>query len=135
VRTIVAHDRFPAKAAQHRSIARSTLVAECAAARLCENRLPAGAKALAGPLAAVLRQPATNAINQLLARPRVVNLFVNASATAHEKLVNVLQDKTGFGISTGIGVVTIDLHELVTELGQELGFSTRRSPSSRTRRA
>ena len=88
-----------------------------------ENRLPEGAKSLAGTLAGALHQPATNAVNQLLARPRVVNFFVNASATAHEKLVNVLQNKTGFGIATGNGVVTIDLHELVTELGQELGLS------------
>ena len=49
-------------------------------------------------------------------------LFINASAIAHEKLVNVLENKTGHGISTGNGVVTLDLHQLVTEIGTELGL-------------
>ena len=88
-----------------------------------ETRLPEGAKSIAGTLAGALRQPATNAINQLLARPRVQQLFINASSVAHDKLVNVLENKTGSGISTGEGVVTLDLHELVTELGQQLGLS------------
>ena len=50
-------------------------------------------------------------------------LFVNASALAQQKLVNVLEDKTGNGISTGDGVVTLDLSELVKEIGTELGLS------------
>lgn len=86
-------------------------------------RLPENAKPAASTIAGALRTPATNAVNQLLARPRVEQLFINASATAHEKLVNVLEDKTGFGITTGSGDVTIDLTELVRELGQELGLS------------
>ena len=89
-----------------------------------ENRLPEGAKSIAGTLAGALRQPATNAINQLLARPRVQSASSSTPApTAHDKLVNVLENKTGFGISTGEGEVTLDLHELVTELGQQLGLS------------
>ena len=43
------------------------------------------------------------------------------TASAQQKLVNVLEDKTGHGISTGNGVVTLDLSELVTEIGTELG--------------
>ena len=50
-------------------------------------------------------------------------LFINANAVAQQKLVNVLEDKTGNGISTGNGVVTLDLGELVTEIGTELGVS------------
>jgi hypothetical protein len=87
------------------------------------DRLPENAKSAASTIAGALRTPATNAVNQLLARPRVEQLFINASVVAHEKLVNVLEDKTGHGISTGSGVVTIDLRELVRELGQELGLS------------
>ncbi len=90
------------------------------------DRLPENAKSAASTIAAALRTPATNAVNQLLARPRVEQLFINASVAAHEKLVNVLEDKTGHGISTGTGVVTIDLKELVRELGQELGLSGER---------
>jgi hypothetical protein len=88
------------------------------------EKLPPDVKPLAGPLSAALRQPTASGIEFLLGRPRVQQLFVNASAVAHEKLVNVLENKTGFGISTGSGVVTLDLHELIVELGQELGISS-----------
>jgi len=54
----------------------------------------------------------------------VQQLFLRASANAHEKLVNVLEDKTGFGISTGNGVVTLDVHQM----------SSRSAPSSASRR-
>src|SRR5436189_2703066 len=67
------------------------------------EKLPPDVKPLAGPLSAALRQPTANGIEFLLGRPRVQQLFVNASATAHEKLINVLENKTGFGISTGSG--------------------------------
>src|SRR5437764_1312577 len=61
-------------------------------------------------------------VTVLLGRPRVEQLFINASAIAHEKLVNVLEDKTGNGISTGNGVVTLDLHQLIVEVGTQLGL-------------
>ena len=86
-----------------------------------EQRLPANLKPLASPVAAALRQPATDGVKRLLEAPRVQQLWINANAVAHQKLVNVLEDKTGHGISTGNGVVTLDLSELVTEIGTELG--------------
>jgi hypothetical protein len=91
-----------------------------------ENRLPEGAKSIASTLAGALRQPATNVVNQLLARPRVQQAFINASSVAHDKLVNVLTNTTGHGITTGSGTVTLDLHQLVTELAQQLGLSGER---------
>lgn len=81
------------------------------------QRLPENLKPLAGPVAGALRQPATNAVERLLAAPRVQQLWINANAVAQQKLVNVLENKTGHGISTGNGVVTLDLSELGTELG------------------
>ena len=87
-----------------------------------QNQLPKNLKGLAGPVSAALRQPATNGVDFLLARPRVQQMFVNASAVAHQKLVNVLENKTGYGISTGKGVVTVNLSQLVKELGAELGL-------------
>jgi hypothetical protein len=86
------------------------------------QRLPPNLKNLGPPLAGALEQPATQGVTRLLARPRVQQLFIQASAIAHEKLVNVLEDKTGFGISTGDGVVTLDVHEMVVEVGTELGL-------------
>jgi hypothetical protein len=86
------------------------------------GRLPANLKQLAGPLASALRQPATNTAAAILARPRVQQLWVTTLGIAHQKLINVLENKTGFGIQTGNGVVTVNLHELVTELGTQLGI-------------
>ncbi|HEY3578120.1 MAG TPA: SHOCT domain-containing protein [Gaiellaceae bacterium] len=86
------------------------------------QRLPPNLKQLGPPLAGALEQPATEGVTRLLARPRVQQLFIQASAIAHERLVNVLEDKTGFGISTGDGVVTLDVHEMVVEVGTELGL-------------
>src|SRR4051812_43607210 len=87
-----------------------------------EQRLPDNLKPLAPSVAAALREPATNGVKRLLEAPRVQQLWINASAVAQEKLVNVLEDKTGHGISTGDGVVTLDLSQLVTEIGTELGL-------------
>jgi hypothetical protein len=86
------------------------------------SRLPTNLKQLAGPLASALRQPATNTAAAILARPRVQQLWINTLGIAHQKLINVLENKTGFGVQTGNGVVTVNLHELVTELGTQLGI-------------
>lgn len=92
------------------------------AAALSE-RLPTDLRGLADPAAAALRQPATEAVERLLAGPRVQKLFVDASSLAQQKLVNVLEDKTGHGITTGNGVVTLDLGQLVRKLAADLGLS------------
>jgi hypothetical protein len=87
-----------------------------------QEQLPTQVKPLAGPVAAGLRQPAVNAVNFLLSRSRVQQAFVNSAGIAHQKLINVLENKTGYGISTGNGVVTLDLSALVKQLGTELGL-------------
>jgi len=87
-----------------------------------EQQLPANTKKLAGPVSAALRQPATSAVGFLLGTPRFQRLWINSSTVAHEKLVNVLENKTGYGISTGNGAVTVNLGELVAELGAQLGL-------------
>jgi hypothetical protein len=88
-----------------------------------EQRLPEALRPLAGPVAGALRQPATDAVNRLLDTAAVQQLWVEASSLAQQKLVNVLEDKTGHGISTGEGEVTLDLRQLVEQLGTELGLS------------
>jgi hypothetical protein len=85
------------------------------------QKLPPGLQGLAGPAAGALRQPATNAVGVILQRPRVQQAWVSALTLAHQKLINVLENKTGHGISTGNGVVTLDLSALVAELGVDLG--------------
>jgi hypothetical protein len=88
-----------------------------------QQRLPPNLQGLAAPLAGALEQPATQGITFLLGRPRVQNLIVNASTIAHQKLVNVLENKTGHGISTGNGEVTLDLHTMLVDVGTQLGLS------------
>lgn len=86
------------------------------------DRLPSNLKQLGPPLAGALEQPATQGVALLLQRPRVQRLFINASSIAQQKLVNVLENKTGYGISTGNGVVTLDVHQMIVEVGTELGL-------------
>ena len=61
-------------------------------------------------------------MQRLLAAPRVQQLWVEANGAAHQKLINVLENKTGNGIDTGNGAVTLDLSQLLTELGVDLGL-------------
>src|SRR4051794_30357902 len=75
-----------------------------------EQRLPSNLDQLAAPLATALQQPLTSAATRLLGRPRVQALWIRTTSGAHERLVNVLENKTGHGITTGNGVVTLDLH-------------------------
>jgi len=85
------------------------------------QELPPALKGLAPTAAGALRQPATEGVDRLLDAPHVQQLFIDASSLAQSKLVNVLENKTGNGISTGDGVVTLDLSQLVTEIGTDLG--------------
>jgi hypothetical protein len=87
-----------------------------------QTRLPNNLKGFAGPATAALREPLEQATELLLAQPRFQALFVHASDLAHEKLVNVLENKTGHGIDTGNGVVTLNVSELLMELGAALGI-------------
>jgi hypothetical protein len=87
-----------------------------------EQRLPAQLDPLAPGIAGALRGATTNAINTLLKRPRFQQLWVNASSAAQQKLVNILEDKTGHGITTGNGTVTINLRTLLIQVAQKLGL-------------
>jgi hypothetical protein len=99
------------------------LYANVDVAKALEQRLPSNLDPLAPTLAGALQQPATQGVKLALERPKVQQLFIRVSGVAHQKLINVLEDKTGYGISTGSGVVTLDLHELVVQVGTDLGLS------------
>ena len=87
-----------------------------------EDQLPENLQGLAGPIAGALRQPAVEAVDEFLQRPRVQELWERANRAAHEALLRVLEDETREGISTAGGVVTLDLRTLLVRLGEELGF-------------
>ncbi len=87
-----------------------------------QQNLPPKLAPLAGPLAAALRSPAEQGINELLSRPRVQALWVKANQVAHQKFVNVVENKTTHGISTANGTVTLDVTALLQALGQQIGL-------------
>ena len=89
-----------------------------------QQHLPSTLKPLAPQLAGALQGPAARAVALLLQRPRVQQAFIQASSVAHQKLVAVLEDKSCCGISTGNGNVTLNAHELVMEVGSQLGLSS-----------
>ena len=73
------------------------------------DQLPPRLKPLAGPAVAALRQPATEQVHRLLSRPKFQQRFIDASVLAHQKFLNVVKNETGHGITTGNGVVTLDV--------------------------
>jgi hypothetical protein len=87
-----------------------------------EDELPENLQGLAGPLAGALRQPAVEAVDRFLQRPRVQELWARANRAAHEALLRVLEDETRAGVSTAGGTVTLDLRTLIVSIGEELGF-------------
>ena len=87
------------------------------------EKLPTDLSGLAGPLSAALREPATVAVEKLIATPRFQKLWSNANRVAHEKLVAILEDKGNYVSTTG-GTVTLELGKLVTALGEDLGLPT-----------
>lgn len=91
-----------------------------------QERLPPQLDRLAPGIAGALRGASTNAVKTLLQRPKFQQLFVNASSAAQQKLVNVLEDKTGHGITTGNGTVTVDLRTLLIQVAHKLGLSGKR---------
>jgi hypothetical protein len=88
-----------------------------------QQRLPSNLQVLAGPASAGLRQLADRAAPKLLARPKVQDAWVAANAAAHEQLLGIINGG-GRVVSTSGGVVTLDLHELVSQLAADLGVSS-----------
>jgi uncharacterized membrane protein (DUF485 family) len=85
------------------------------------NRLPPQLQGLAAPAAAGLRQLATRVTQELLSRPRVQDLWKEATQAAQERLIALLDDKGEFVSTTG-GTVTLDLTDLVSEATAEIGI-------------
>jgi hypothetical protein len=100
----------------------NTVYANTDVAGSLEQRLPENLTGLAVPLADGLHGPAISGAEELLSRPRFRQLVINASVAAHDKLVNVLENTTGHGISTGNGVVTLDVKELLRQIAHDLGL-------------
>jgi hypothetical protein len=88
-----------------------------------ETALPTQVKGLAGPLSAGLRAVADRAVPKLLASPQAQELWRRANKTAHKELLLIIKGNNKV-LATSGGVVALNLHELVTQLGAQLGVSS-----------
>jgi hypothetical protein len=85
------------------------------------NRLPPPVDRLAPPIAGGLQQLAHEAAREALQRPEVQSAWQDVNRTAHEGFLKVIDDEGEF-VSTGGGVVTLDLHGIVTEIALQTGL-------------
>jgi hypothetical protein len=88
-----------------------------------QTALPEQLKGLSGPLSAGLRQVANQVVPRLLATSAAEELWRRSNHAAHEQLLRILNGG-GKAVSTENGVVALNLHELVTELGNRLGVGS-----------
>jgi len=85
--------------------------------------LPSDLSGLSGALASALRNPATDAVDRLLATDQVAAIWTTANRVAHETIVNILEDNSRVeALSTSDGNVTLDLREVVVQLADNLGL-------------
>jgi hypothetical protein len=88
-----------------------------------ESLLPDNLSGLAGPVAGALRGTATDNIERFLASDQFAELWARANEVAHETLVGILRDETRFdATSTADGNVTLDLGEVITNVGASIGI-------------
>jgi hypothetical protein len=88
-----------------------------------ESLMPDNFSGLAGPLAGALRGPATDGVERLLTSDRFATLWERANRATHQTMVNILRDETRFdATSTADGAVTLDLGEVVRNVGATIGI-------------
>ncbi len=86
--------------------------------------LPGETKELAGPAAGGLRQVAGQGAEKVLETTTAQSLWEDANRTAHEQLLNVLEDK-GEAVSTENGTVSLNLGSLITNLANQVGIGAK----------
>ena len=86
-----------------------------------EEILPGETKDLAGPVSGGLRPVAADGAGRLLETSTADELWKDANRTAHEQLVEVLEDKKE-AVSTDEGDVKLQLGTLVTNLADQVGI-------------
>ena len=86
-----------------------------------EQRLPPDQKALAPPLAAASRVLADRLAPELLARPRVQQLWVNALSESQHRLILLLDDKSK-AVQEDNGNVVLNLQGVIDQLSQRVAI-------------
>jgi hypothetical protein len=85
-----------------------------------EEKLPGETKDFAGPLSGALRSVAPSGVEKVLETSTAQDLWEDANRSAHEQLVEVLEDKKQ-AVSTEEGEVKLQLGSLVTNLADQIG--------------
>jgi hypothetical protein len=86
-----------------------------------EEKLPPNLQALASPIAGLAQGFVGTAAQNLLARPRVQDAFVEAVVLSQKQFVKVLHGDTQ-AVDTSNGDVVLDIRPLVLQLGDRFGF-------------
>jgi hypothetical protein len=92
-----------------------------------KEKLPANLQSLAAPIAGLERNAVESAARQLLARPKVEDLFVAASSFAQREFVAVL-DGDHARLQTTDGNVVLDLRPILVKLGARFDVPESRIP-------
>jgi hypothetical protein len=89
-----------------------------------EQRLPPETKGLAAPIAGALQPALVRVADELLARPRVQELWKEANRRAHKQFIAVLDGDDEVLVSTN-GNVVLDLHAMLQQLQERAGIGGR----------
>lgn len=125
-RALIADDRI-------RNQVASTLVDQLYAntdvAATLKQRLPDNLQPLAVPIAGLVQNATEGAAKQLLARPRVQDLFVNSASLAQRQFVALLNDDKDV-LRTTNGDVVLDFRPLLLKLGERFNVADSISPDA-----
>ena len=88
-----------------------------------EAKLPTNLQALASPIAGLAQGFVGTAAQNLLARPRIQDAFVEAAVLSQKQFIKVLHGDTK-AVDTSNGDVVLDIRPLVLKLGDRFGFVT-----------
>src|SRR3954454_2675796 len=86
-----------------------------------KQRLPNGLQQFSSPVAAGIRQFATQAAQQAIKSPRVQQAWRDANRIAHQELVSILKGNNEV-VSSQNGKVVLDLRPLVLQLADRIGL-------------
>ena len=86
-----------------------------------EAKLPTNLQPLASPIAGLAQGFVGTAAQNLLARPRIQDAFVEAAVLSQTQFVKVLRGETT-AVDTSNGDVVLDIRPLVLKLGDRFGF-------------
>jgi hypothetical protein len=125
-RALIADDKIRNQVA---STLTDELYSNADVAATLQQRLPDNLQPLAVPIAGLVQNATESAAKQLLARPRVQDLFVNAASLAQRQFVALLNDDKDV-LRTTNGDVVLDFRPLLLKLGERFNVADSVSPDA-----